>query len=234
MMHRSNRRVMRPGYLLWCARAVLLVTGAGGKDAPAPVKLAIELSDGSRVIGEPSIDSLKLSTSYADMEISLAKLRSIEFSSDKDYNARASLLNGDVVNARLAATEISMKTIFGEVKIPLAMVRRMRVAVSSGAALPEGLVLHYTFNSDDGGKVIDSSESGNDGTLHGAVYAAGGKSGGGAMSFNGTRAGVGAKTIENLRLQDFTIMAWVKRGSMQKISNTWPQAPIFGYGESGY
>src|ERR1700677_593808 len=203
---------MRLKLLLACAGAlsVAFAMQARGEDAPAPappaMKLMLELSDGSRILGEPSIAALKMSTSYADLEIPLAKFRSIEFGGDKEHDARASLLNGDVINGSLAATEISMKTIFGEVKIPVAVVRRMRMVASAGGSMPEGLVLHYTFNKEQGEKIADMSGSGNDGAVHGATYADDARAGG-AMSYNGDSQAVVIKNQASLQLQDFSIVA---------------------------
>ena len=220
-----------------CLCVWMLVSAAhgGGADAPAgapALRLVLELSDGSRIIGTPSIDKLKMSTSYADMEIPFSKLRVIEFGTGTDHTAHAGLRNGDTLNAQLAATEIVMKTVIGQVTVPFAQVRKLRVNVAVGT-MPEGLVLHYTFDSDDGERVADASDTGNDGTLHGATYSQEGKSGG-AMSFSGENSAVLVKNSASLQIQDFTIMAWVKRGSMKKVSNTQNQAVIFGYGEAGY
>ena len=43
----------------------------------------------------------------------------------------------------------------------------------------EGLVLHYTFDVDEGGTVTDQSGNGHEGTVHDALWTSGGKRGGG-------------------------------------------------------
>lgn len=222
--------------LLAAASLVRAAAPAAAADpAGAPVlHLVFDLSDGSRVIGIPSIDRLKVATQYADLEVQLSQVRTVEFSAE-NHTAKLSLQNGDLLNGRLAATEIAAKTIFGPVTVPLAQVRRMQVAVSGGP-LPEGLVLHYTFNKDEGGKVTDASGNGNDGEVRGATYAKDGKNGG-AMSFNGDREAVIIKNSAGLQLQDFTILLWIKRGDKDKLTNDpgfGPGANLFGYGQAGY
>ncbi|HWB58727.1 MAG TPA: SUMF1/EgtB/PvdO family nonheme iron enzyme [Chthoniobacteraceae bacterium] len=101
----------------------------GPADAPA-VQLVLELSDGARIIGAPSIDRLKMTTTYADLEILFSKLSMIEFSGT-NHAAKAILQNGDSVDGRLAATEIVVKTTSGQVVTPLANVSKIRILAGS-------------------------------------------------------------------------------------------------------
>ena len=200
------------------------------------VQLTVELSDGSRVIGTPSVNHLKITTAYAGLDLPLLLFRSMEFGGGADRIARVSLQNGDLISARLAATEIALKTSFGQVVISIADVSRIEAvrAVGIGKTLPEGCVLYYTFNEDEAGRVTDASGSGNDGrTAQGASYVTEGKAQG-AMSFNGRGQAVVSTGLDNLKLQDFTIMAWIRRGSRTKVCYSSAQAVIFGYGQGGY
>ena len=215
----------------------MMVVTALGTDAPdaAPdLRLTLELSDGSRIIGTPAIDRLKLTTSYAKLEIPLSQLRAIEFNGGPDRIAQVGLQNGDLLRGELGVAEITINTIFGQVVIPVAKVDKIRVHVAGkGKALPDGLVLHYTFDADEGDRVTDSSGSGNDGKVNGATYVKEGKVGG-AMSFNGQSQAVIVGNPAGLQIQDFTIMAWVKRGSKENVSNNGEDGVIFAYGQAGY
>lgn len=130
------------------------------------------------------------------------------------------------------------------------------------ALLPSGLVLHYAFDTNEGKRVVDSSNSKNDGTVRNVEYSKDGKRGG-AMHFSGPNQIIVAKNDPSLQLQDFTIMAWVKvgdkepapaaRGTVDGVmlasggdavmiwterQGTGAQHPttnlIFSYGQSGY
>lgn len=95
--------------------------------AGAPIiELVLELSDGSRVIGTPSTDRFKITTPYADLEVPLPRLLTIAFSG-ADHAAKVNLRNGDVLSGKLAATEIALKTVFGQAVIPPALVRKIQV-----------------------------------------------------------------------------------------------------------
>ena len=225
---------MRSGLVLSCLWVCVIAFAARGTAAPADApaaRLVLELSDGSRVVGTPSIDRLKVTTKYAGLEIPLSMVRTVEFSAG-NHAAQLKLVNGDVLTGGLAATEIELKTIFGQVVIPLAQVRRIS-AGPGGGALPEGLVLHYTFDADEDGKVTDASGCGNDGTVRGPAFTKEGKVSG-AMSFNGRSQAIIVGNPASLRLQDFTIMAWIKRGSTEKVSVPAEDGQIFGYGDRGY
>jgi hypothetical protein len=78
------------------------------------------------------------------------------------------------------------------------------------------------------------SDAGNNGKVHGATYTSEGKIGG-AMSFNGDRQAVIIGNPASLQLQDFTIMAWIKRGSLDKAtSQAGRDGHFFCYGHAGY
>jgi hypothetical protein len=210
---------------------------------PAPaLQLAVDLTDGSHLIGTPEITSLKMSTSYAAMDIPLPMMSGIDFTRGrKDSNglAQVTLRNGDAFGARLAAREITMNTLLGKVTIPLDVVGVIRViATRTGpvAPMPEGLVLRFAFDADEGAKATDSSGAGNDGAVQGATYANEGKIGG-AMAFSGKHQAVIVKNAASLQLQNFTIVAWIKRGDKDRYTKPGPMgtgAVIFGFGQSGY
>jgi hypothetical protein len=202
-------------------------------EASHPAQFMIELSDGSRIAGSPTIDRLKINTEYASAEIPLSRIRTIEFSGT-NHIATVGIENGDVLNGQFAATKITVNTASGQVVIPLANVHRIRYGPAAETALPEGLVLHYTFDTDHGDKVTDSSGAGNDGRIEGApVHTSEGQKGG-AMSFSGDGDAVIVGNPASLQLQDFTIMAWIKRGSTEDVSKTTEYGEIFGYGSGGY
>jgi len=71
------------------------------------------------------------------------------------------------------------------------------------------LVLHYTFDGDEGGIATDSSEYGNDGLLEGAQIIPDGLWANGA-TFDGTGAYIRVASSESLMPEEITLSAWVK------------------------
>jgi DNA-directed RNA polymerase subunit RPC12/RpoP len=83
------------------------------------------------------------------------------------------------------------------------------------------------------GNAIDSV-GGNNGKLAGNVTYASGKVGQ-AFVFDGKmNDSVKVGNPVQLQLQDFTIMAWIKRDNLQSVSADFRNGVIFGYGVGGY
>ena len=75
---------------------------------------------------------------------------------------------------------------------------------------------------------------GNTGVLNGGVIFGAGKAGS-AFALDGSGAAVSLGNPANLRLQDFTIEAWVKRADLTIVSHgSFGNGVLFGYGGGGY
>ena len=157
------------GYTCWIGvfAAMVLITAAAEENAPkeTPLRIELDLVDGSRVMGAPALTSMTVRTTYAGLSISLAEIRSVDIADDHE-KVSVTLLNGDRLSGVFDLGMIALKTVFGDVSIPIVHV--VRFDVLSGT-LNEGLVLHYTFDDDTDGKVCDSSGRGYDGHLVGPV-----------------------------------------------------------------
>ena len=145
-----------------------------------PLRLSLDLVDGSHVIGVPNIKSVPVQTSYAKMDIPLRQIRSIKIADDHE-TASLELQNGDKLTAVLGVGPIELGTIFGKTTIGLEHIEQLDV-VLTGRALPQelkrGLVLHYSFDKDEGTKVSDQSGKRQDGKVHGVKWVAKGQVGG--------------------------------------------------------
>ncbi|MCE9613302.1 MAG: FG-GAP-like repeat-containing protein [Lentisphaerae bacterium] len=98
-------------------------------------------------------------------------------------------------------------------------------------SLADGLVLHYTFDADEGSSVTDQSGNGHTGMVHGATWTPNGVSGG-AFAFTGADQDIDAGDLDALDgCSSMTLAAWVwlddntgRRGLMSKDSR-----PIRGF-----
>ena len=133
--------------------------------AKMPLRLALELVDGSRIIGVPALESLPLRTSYADMKIPLKKVAAVRMAKDRE-RATVDLSNGDTLTGVLNLDEIKTTTLFGEVSVSTAHIAGFTTLTGE---LRDSLMLHYTFDRDLGRKVVDASGRGNDGTAIGPL-----------------------------------------------------------------
>jgi hypothetical protein len=103
-----------------------------GKDAP-PFRFSVDLVDGSRIVGVPSIESVSVRTVYAKMDIALHHIARIEIADDRKTAALA-LQNGDRIKGILDLPSIGMETVFGEVSIAIEHARVISVRLKTGDA----------------------------------------------------------------------------------------------------
>ena len=122
--------------------------GAARKPAEPPeFRIALYLTDGSRLIAAPAGDRLDVHTDHGDIEIRWEHIRIIEWKADDPGTAQAAgvagraaridLANGDHVAGRLPTEKLEFKAVFGPVTIPLVCVRRVAAvgAVAAASAL---------------------------------------------------------------------------------------------------
>lgn len=141
-----------------------------GDEAGPPLRLELTLSDGSRVIGTPEIEAVPVETPYARMDIPLVQIASITMGDDRE-TVSIDLQNGDKMKGVIRLKPIRLETVFGKVEVVAAHIRKLFVLPPNRVlsdALRRGLVLHYTFDQDEGGKITDLSGKGNEGVVQDA------------------------------------------------------------------
>jgi hypothetical protein len=156
----------------------LLLTTAGWAEqdnAGQPLRLELDLVDGSSIIGVPTIKSVAVETTYAKMDIPLKQIVNIKIEDDHE-TASFELQNGDKLKGVLNLEPIELETVFGEVSLGVQHVTSIHVR--SEGLINEGLVLYYSFDKDEGNKVTDQSGKKNDGNVVGAKWTKKGRIGG--------------------------------------------------------
>jgi hypothetical protein len=206
-----------------------------------PSSLTLDLIDGSQIIGTASVKVLKVITDYANLEIPIAKISEIEFTGSNGA-VKVRLVKDDVLSGTLAESNISLKTIFGTQEIPVADIRSLMQKMSAVGAMPNGLVLRYRFDGADPESVRDLSGNGNDGRLVGGATYIGDEKFGKGLHLDGQAQGVIIQDAPSLRLNDFTIFAWIKRESADRVNAAiapdgnanHDYGEILCYGHGGY
>jgi len=115
------------------------LTSSAAKPEPSaltvtPLRLAIDLVDGSHVIGVPRIKSIPVQTAYAKMDIPLKQVRSITIENDHE-GASFELQNGDKLKGILDLKPLELETIFGKVSISIEHVQSLRIKIRTGISL---------------------------------------------------------------------------------------------------
>lgn len=222
-----------------CTAMALFGAAWAEEDKTEPrLRLELDLVDGSHVIGTPHIESVLVQTSYAKMEIPLDQIRSIRLEGNHE-TASVDLQNGDRIKGVINLAPVKLDTVFGKVSIGIEHVRELRV-VLAGEALPKalrkGLVLYYSFDRDEGGKVTDRSDKKNDGTVHGAKWVADGVNGG-ACDFDGRTSYIDVDYDPACGLfpanTPFSVSAWFRTQESAPIEPTIVSTHMAGAG-GGY
>jgi hypothetical protein len=173
-------------------------------------QLAIELRDGSHVVGKGLDDSLGFhSSAMGDLKLTWAGIRSIEYAGTNTEMARLTATNGDVYEVQFAATAVHVETSFGKTELPVKLIRGVKVvAVGNAGHGFSSLVARWTGdgNAQDSVGHCDGQVSG------GVSYVAGPTVQ--AFLFNGGDSRVDfGNSAGNFGTSDFTIAFWMKTAS---------------------
>ncbi len=133
----------------------------------APLHLAVTLTDGSTMMGLPALERLRLITDFAVVDVPFEQLECLEIMPDGE-RATMVLRNGDRLTGVPDLTELRLQALFGAVTVGMEHVVRLSVRSQQSLA---GLMLHYSFDHDQDGQVMDVSGGNNHGrTVGNVVY----------------------------------------------------------------
>ncbi len=196
------------------------------KRSERPLRLELDLVDGSRIVGVPGIETVPVQTAYAKMDVPLKQIRTMKIGKDRE-TVSLDLQNGDKLKGVVNLDAIEIATVFGKVSVPLGTIINVVVTATAGDAATTGLVLHYTFDDDAAGKVNDHSGCGNHGQIAGNVTYESSFSGK-AIRPHEPRSGVvcTAKALNADNWTELSACAWV----MLKGGGS-PYGPILARGE---
>jgi hypothetical protein len=211
---RHNMRAKICGVVLGSAISILSAQAAETNLAMQEVttlRLSVDLVDGSRLIGIPGITNVPVQTSYAKMDVPLTQIRSLKIGDDHE-TVTLILLNGDKLTGVISLKPIDLKTVFGTVSVGIEHIKEIGVVLSGGAlpeSLKKGLVLCYSFDRDEDGKVTDFSGKENHGKTHGTTWTPEGKVGG-ACRFPGTDNYIDLGNRNFKGNPAITLAAWIR------------------------
>ena len=147
-------------------RSVRVSPPATANAAAGTAQLAIELRDGSHVVGKGLDDALNFhSSAMGDLKLTWAGIRSIEYAGTNTDMARLTATNGDVYEVQFATPSVRVETSFGKSDLPVQLIRSVKVSMAGQPGqMPPGLVALWEGD----GNATDSAGT-NNGTLYGGV-----------------------------------------------------------------
>ena len=133
---------------------VVLLTGtvairAAEEPAAPAVRLTVDLSDGSRIVGSPAIATFAVHSELGRIDVPFTKVKSLTFRDDHE-GISAALVNGDLLSGTHDLGKLRLKTVFGDVAVDAALIRRIACAQGrNGAFARDGLVLWNRLGSEE-------------------------------------------------------------------------------------
>jgi hypothetical protein len=192
-----------------CAAAALAgAAGAEPDPAAAPIQLTVELSDGCRLVGVPAQTSVPMISLIGKIDVPLAQVKTMTFQDDHE-GVVVALINGDRLTGVQSLDELRMKTLYGDVAIKPALIRKIECRAGYGstklpANLSKGLVLRYTFDALQEGVVKDASDCKNHSAVVRGVTVAG------QASFQGTTSIAVPNSASLNPEKSITLSVWIK------------------------
>lgn len=110
-----------------------LWAGETGTDKKPPLRVVVEMADGSRLVGTPMETSLRLRTEYMKIEIPLAKVRQCEVL-HREEQVSVSLVNGDKLTGMCEMHKFPLDTALGKLEPEFAKINR----ITFNASQPPG------------------------------------------------------------------------------------------------
>jgi hypothetical protein len=181
----------------------------------SPSSVALRTQDGSNLVGIPVKTAITMETTIGRVSVPLTLLKGIECEQTAGKtNVVLQFTNGDRLSGSWKGEAFAVRTSFGEQQVPLALIRSVTVCSVGGTTdKQDGLVLHYSFDSDTGCEVTDTIGT-NNGMAAETKWTSLGKSGG-AMEFDGRDSCITLFNSEEInRLRAMTFSAWVNLRAM--------------------
>jgi len=185
---------------------MLLFAVTAAAETNKPVRLRLDLQDGSRVYGESLLAALPVETSFGKTKIPLEQLVAVRFS-DNGTNTALSLRNGDKLTGVLGLDRWDVSTVFGAIVVRRELIRA--ITVGRAGVLP-GLLLCFGFD-EKADTVTDASTHQHTGTVDRATWIADGHRGGAYRFAEGDQAiRVPNHPHWDFGQKPFTIALWVR------------------------
>jgi hypothetical protein len=186
----------------------------------------VELTDGSRLFGTPSLQALPFSNALGVLTIPLAQVAHVDGTFSQTN--LVAMINGDRLSGTPTWETMRLNTIFGTVSIGRSNILQLSVLTGKGnlpASLRDGLLLHYIFDTHDSGTIPDNSGQHCAGSYYDADW-------GTSLGMGGLLVCNGANTRVEFSAETFptgtaprTLAAWVCQDTV-----TGGRFYVFGYG----
>ena len=127
------------------------------KAGDRPIRLAVDLTDGSRVIGTSQNESIGIQSEIGQLRIPLRLVDQVRWKADREHVV-LEFPSGDRLTGAVLPEIVRLHTLFGEAKISMEHIVMLKPLPAEVAALPslDGLVLYFPFDEEPQGGIVAS------------------------------------------------------------------------------
>jgi hypothetical protein len=124
---------MKTNFLVWSlgllfATALAVTAAEPGKEPVGTNCFTLRLTDGSALVCLPKLAALPLKTSFADVQIPLARIENLKLD-PKGKTATLLLLNGDKLQGECPLTDLTVSSALGDLKIDMVYITELATSV---------------------------------------------------------------------------------------------------------
>jgi hypothetical protein len=185
------------------------------------LQLAVDLTDGSRVIGTSRNESIRIQTVFGNTQVSLRAVERVRWKQDREH-VELEFPNGDRLTGAVIPEPVQLSTLFGDVKISMEHIAMLKTLPSGLTSMPslDGLVLHFAFDEKPEGTVVASRVGPLVGKMQGGRWIREGQRGG-ALQLTQGNDGIVVADHELLRPQKMTLSVWVNPDANTSAASSW-------------
>jgi hypothetical protein len=152
--------------------------------AVGAAQLAIELRDGSHVVGKGLDDTLNFhSSAMGDLKLTWAGIRSFDYAGTNTETARLTATNGDVYEVQVTTPAVRVETSFGKTELPVKLIRSVKVSGITGQAGGPAFNIDFGPGKGEPSKQVGPAAAGQEGDFWNTV----------AIGFNSDHTETGLK-----------------------------------------
>ncbi len=103
--------------------ATNVMAGDSGKNT---LPVAVDVKDGSRVVGTISVESARFIATYGSMKLAFRDIKTVEMSADHE-TAKIAMVNGDSLQGVLSLDKLTISSLIGDIDISLSSVTKITI-----------------------------------------------------------------------------------------------------------
>lgn len=174
-----------------------------------PLRLSVDLTDGSRVIGTSRNESIRIKTDFGNQQVSLRLVDQVRWKQDREHVV-LEFPNGDRLTGAVIPEIVQLNTLFGEAKISMEHIALLKPIPAAFTALQtlDGLILHLSFDEHPQRGIVPSRVGELYGKQRGGQWIRPGHRGG-AFHFTRDNDSIVLADHDSLRPRKLTISVWV-------------------------